>query len=257
MKKKKTTTSELEVEARAFVRRYAAAYGLNPDKLWQDHQQKLLKLGLEWFVRNRKEQVRLAADRQASRMTGRNSSPAIQWPGVEAPPAPEPTYRSFVDYLTQTTHAERMTRCRKAAKKANRERLLSSAPKHRLSGDDVLNVMISARGRCAHCGSLAVEKRPSKPNGAPLAWAQIGRRLGSLEHRHWRARGGDNDLSNLAWSCLWCNTWVRERRQGATDHAGFHPAPDDPTAIEAIVRRGSSRPPRKITGKEPPGYVTT
>jgi hypothetical protein len=228
---------KLEAEARAFVRRYAAAYGLDPDEVWRDHHPKLLKLGVEWFLNDRKEQARLAADYQASRMPGRNSPPAIQWPSTITPPVPEPTYLSFADYLARTTHAERMVRCHAAAKKANRGRLLSSAPKHRLSGDDVWNVIEAARGRCAHCGSLAVENRPSKPNGAPAAWAQIGRRIGSLEHRHWRARGGDNDLSNLAWSCLGCNTWESERSQGATDYGGFHPPLDDPAAIEAIVRQ--------------------
>lgn len=234
---KKTPTPELEAEARAFVRRYAAASGLDPDKVWRDHHQKLLKLGVEWFLNDRKEQARLAADYQASRTPGRNSPPAIQWPGAKMLPAPEPTYLSFADYLAGTTHAERMVRFGAAAKKANRERLLSSPPKHRLSSDDVWGVMAAARGRCAHCGSLAVERRPSKPNGAPAPWAHVGRRIGSLEHRHWRARGGDNDLSNLAWSCLWCNTWESERRQGATDYGGFHPPPDDPAAIEAIVRQ--------------------
>jgi hypothetical protein len=94
----------------------------------------------------------------------------------------------------------------------------------------------TARGRCVYCGSLAVEKRPSKPNGAPAPWAQIGRRIGSFEHCQWRARGGDNDLSNIAWACLWCNTWESERRKGATDHGGFHPPPDDPAAIDTLVR---------------------
>jgi hypothetical protein len=234
---KKTPTPELEAEALAFVQRFAKSYGLDPDKLWRDHHQKLLKRGLDWFVRDRKKQERLVADYQASRTSGRNSPPAIQWPGVETLPVPKPTYQSFVDYLARTTHAERMTLCRNAAKKANRERLMSPRPKHRVSGDDLWNVMIAARGRCVYCGSLAVEKRPSKPNGAPAPWAQIGRRIGSFEHCKWRARGGDNDLSNLAWSCLWCNTWERERRKGATDHGGFHPPPDDPAAIETLVRR--------------------
>lgn len=74
---KKTPTPELEAEARAFVRRYAAASGLDPDKVWRDHHQKLLKLGVEWFLNDRKEQARLAADYQASRTPGRNSPPAI------------------------------------------------------------------------------------------------------------------------------------------------------------------------------------
>src|SRR5258707_4186324 len=83
--------------------------------------------------------------------------------------------------------------------------------------------MEAAQGRCAHCGALAVENRPSSPTGVPLPWAQVGRRIGSLEHVRWRYGGGGNDLSNLAWCCLWCNTWPKERRRGATDHGGYFP----------------------------------
>lgn len=228
---------ELEAEARAFVRRYAETYGLDPDKVWRDHHPKLLEQGLDWFANQRNQEELLAADYQASRMPGRNSPPAIQWPGVETAPTPEPSYLSFSDYLERTTYTERMARCRAAANKANRKRLLSAPSNHRLFGDDIWNVIEAACGRCAYCGSLAVENRPSKPNGAPAMWAQVGRRIGSLEHRHWRAFGGDNHRSNLAWSCLWCNTWESERRRGATDHGGFHPPPDDPAAIKAIIRK--------------------
>ena len=51
---KKTPMPELEAEARAFVRRYAAAMGLDPDKVWRNHQRKLLKLGVEWFLNDRR-----------------------------------------------------------------------------------------------------------------------------------------------------------------------------------------------------------
>jgi hypothetical protein len=133
---KKTPTPELEAEALAFVQRYAKACGLDPDKLWREHHQKLLKLGLDWFVRNREKQERLAVDYQASRKPGRNSPPAIQRPGAETLPTSAPTYQSFVEYLVRTKHAERMIKCRSAAKKANHERLMSPRPKRRLSGDD-------------------------------------------------------------------------------------------------------------------------
>lgn len=241
----KKPTPELEAEARAFVRRYTENYRLDPDKVWQDHHRKLLRKGLDWFINQRKYEELLAADYQASRTPGRNSLAVIQWPGVETAPAPEPTYLSFADYLKQTTYAKRMIRCHAAAKKANQERLLSPPPKYHLCGNDIWNVIEAARGRCAYCGSLAVENRPSKPNGAPAAWAQVGRRIGSLEHRHWRVRGGGNDLTNLAWCCLWCNTWERERRQGAMDHGGFHPPPDDLAAIKAIIGEGRSISPRR------------
>lgn len=232
----KTVTTKLEAEAHDFVRRYAAALGLDPDQVWRDRREALLTLGETWFETQRKQQERDAADYLAAQRRGRNSTPAIQWPGVELQPAPEPTYRSLTDYILRTTYAKRMARCHAAAKKANQKRLLSDAPTFHLTGADVWTILKAARGRCAYCGSLAVETRPSKANGAPTAWAQVGRRLGSLEHRRWRAGGGDNDLTNLAWSCLWCNTWKRERRPGVADHGGFYPPPDDDAAIDAAIR---------------------
>lgn len=146
-----------------------------------------------------------------------------QMPGVRVPEAPPPVYASWADYLRRTTRSERMVRCYAAAKKANRKRLMSNAPSDRLSGQNVWNVIELAQGRCAYCGSLAIETRPSSPTGAPIAWAQVGRRIGSLEHVRWRYGGGGNDLTNLAWVCLWCNTWPSERRTHAKDHGGFYP----------------------------------
>ena len=43
-----------------------------------------------------------------------------------------------------------------------------------------------------YCGSPAVEARPSKANGAPDAWAQFSRPIGSLEHAKSRSLGGHN-----------------------------------------------------------------
>jgi hypothetical protein len=149
-----------------------------------------------------------------------------QMPGMPTPEPPPPIYASWMDYLRQTTRSQRMVRCYAAAKKANRKRMLSDAPTMRLSGGDVWAVIEAAQGLCAHCGSLAVESRPSGPNGAPVPWAQVGRRVGSLEHVNWRYGGGGNDLSNLAWACLWCNTWPSERRLRALDHGGFYPIDD-------------------------------
>lgn len=147
-----------------------------------------------------------------------------QMPGDPVPDPPVPVFSSWDDYLQRTSYKERMARCHAAAMKANRKRLLSETPKVKLRREDVWAVIEAARGRCAHCGSLAVESRPSSPNGAPIAWAQIGRRIGSLEHVSSRYGGGDNDQSNLAWACLWCNTWPSERRPHAADHGGFYPA---------------------------------
>jgi hypothetical protein len=108
-------------------------------------------------------------------------------------------------------------------KVANRERFMSGKPDSSLSLDDVWTVLETARGRCAHCYSLAVEPRPSQPNGAPLPWGSVGRRIGSLGHVISRFHDGRNALENLAWSCLWCNTWQSERRPRATDHGGLFP----------------------------------
>jgi hypothetical protein len=145
-------------------------------------------------------------------------------PGQAVLELPPPVFASWADYLARTTYAERMSRCHAAAKKANLKRLLSPAPKVRICGTDVWDVIEEAKGRCFHCGSLAVERRPSAANGAPIAWAQVGRRIGSLEHLHKRSAGAfDNQFWNLAWSCLWCNTWESERRPGATDQGGFYP----------------------------------
>jgi len=106
----------------------------------------------------------------------------------------------------------------------NRKRLLSKTAAWRGSVDVVWSVLSAARGRCAYCNSLAVERRPSHPiTGAPVAWAQVGRRIGSLEHNRLRFGGGDNDIANLSWCCLWCNTWPSERRWEATDHGGLPP----------------------------------
>lgn len=144
-------------------------------------------------------------------------------PCVETPLPPPPVFASWAEFLARTSRSDRMKRCYAAAKKANRKRLLSEMPLVRISGPEVWEIIAAARGRCLHCDSLAVENRPSNPNGAPLPWAQIGRRIGSLEHLISRFEGGDNELYNLAWACLWCNTWPHERRRMAVDHGGYHP----------------------------------
>jgi hypothetical protein len=152
--------------------------------------------------------------------------PAMPWqmPGKKLRPTPPPVFFSWADYLARTAPAERMTKCRSLANKANKKRLLSETPKFRLTAQDVWTIIEAAQGRCSHCGSLAVENRPSSPTGAPQPWAQVGRRIGSLEHVKRRFEGGDNDLSNLAWACLWCNTWPSERRPLAADYGGYYPS---------------------------------
>lgn len=148
-----------------------------------------------------------------------------QMPGMPTPDAPPPTYSSWQDYIARTSTGQRLSRCTQIAKRTNRKRLLSPLPRIRLTGADVLSVPMGARGRREYCGSLAVEGRPSDPEtSAPVAWAQAGRRVGSLSHLQRRVDGGDNDIANLVWSCLWCNTWPQARRRGAADHGGYYPS---------------------------------
>ncbi len=141
---------------------------------------------------------------------------------------PPPTYLSWEDFLARTTPLARVSWCREKARKANRPRLMSGPPENQISAEDVWTILEAARGRCAYCGSLAVESRPSRPNGAPAPWDAVGRRVGSLSHRTSRFAGGANTVSNLVWSCLWCNTWSSGHVQGATDHGGYSPTVSRP-----------------------------
>jgi hypothetical protein len=131
---------------------------------------------------------------------------------------PAPIYTSWQDYLRDTEPSQRLQWCRAKARTANRKRLMSGLPDRKITADEVWAVIDDAKGRCEHCGSLALEGRPSGADGRPNPWAPIGRRIGSLGHRLARFNGGSNDSANLGWSCLWCNTWPQERRHGATDH---------------------------------------
>ena len=144
-------------------------------------------------------------------------------PSDEVPPPPPPQWRSWADWCTSTTVDQKRTWCTRKAKKANRGRLLAGSAERRVSAHDVWLVLEAAAGRCCYCGSLAVEQRPSGPTGQPIPWAAVGRRIGSLGHKVSRFDGGGNERENLAWTCLWCNTWQSERRSGATDHGGLFP----------------------------------
>ena len=135
---------------------------------------------------------------------------------IEPVPAPAPLFTSWANYLLLTTPGERRAWCAKKAKGANRPRPMSGDALGAVSAAEVLEIMERSHGRCHHCGSLAVERRPSDPiNGAPMPWAAVGRRIGSLEHLVNVVEGGTNDAANLAWCCLWCNTWDTERRTPA------------------------------------------
>ena len=145
-------------------------------------------------------------------------------PPVPTPPDGEtskPVYLSWSDYVARTSAAQRRDLCSRKARRANRERLMSGRPAERLVWQDVWSVMEAAQGRCMYCGSLALEGRPSKSNGAPAPWEQVGRRVGSLSHVTARVYGGTTTLDNLGWACLWCNTWPSERVPGSTDRGAI------------------------------------
>jgi hypothetical protein len=160
---------------------------------------------------------------EAARIRARVQQAPAGPPPAPPRPAPPPVYTSWEDFLAKTTAAERHRWCVQKAAKASGRRLMSGRPQTRIAAADVLAVLTAARGRCARCGSLAVENRPTRPGGGPAPWAQIGRRIGSLGHRVPRFEGGDNTLDNLVWSCLWCSTWPSERIMDATDHGGLRP----------------------------------
>jgi hypothetical protein len=163
-------------------------------------------------------------DDQARALLAR-ARPAPRRPDA-GPGCPEPippVYASWKQFLERTTLNERLRWCRAKASKANSARLMSGSPDITITAEDVWLVLEAARGRCAHCGSLAVEHRPSTRKGAPLPWEHVGRRIGSLGHKLARFNGGSNNPQNLCWSCLWCNTWITERRAGAQDHGGYYP----------------------------------
>ena len=74
---------------------------------------------------------------------------------------PGPLYRSWDDYLSATTEPERRAWCYLKARKANQPRLMSGKPGRKVTAADVWEVLEMAAGRCVHCGSLAVERRPA------------------------------------------------------------------------------------------------
>lgn len=153
-----------------------------------------------------------------------NPMPVAPEPDVDDTARPPLRYTSWAEFLASTTVQQRLQWCRLKAKTANRSRLMSGPPDCRVTAAMVWEILQAAEGRCEHCGSLAVEGRPSGAGGRPVAWAAVGRRVGSLGHRLARFNGGSNGVANLCWSCLWCNTWPTERKPGATDHGGHHPS---------------------------------
>jgi hypothetical protein len=138
-----------------------------------------------------------------------------------------PIFSSWNDFLQRTSATYRKQWLRGKVQFANTGAGFGRPqvwyPKYKLTIDDVWDILCEAKGHCAYCGSLAVEKAPAKSNGAFMSWESIGRRIGSLDHIKPRSSGGDNNRENLCWCCLWCNTWPSERIPGATDHGGYYP----------------------------------
>jgi hypothetical protein len=135
---------------------------------------------------------------------------------------PAPRFLTYDAYRAAIPLREVRIWCGLKAKRANRPRLLSGTPEGRVSTEDVYGILHAARGRCAHCGSLAVEGAPMDPvTRKPMPWGHIGRRIGSLDHIVSRFDGGSNTVANLRWSCHWCNTWSSERSPGALDHGAI------------------------------------
>jgi hypothetical protein len=206
--------------------------------------------------------------------------PNWQMPDVPVSEPPSPMFASWADYIARTTDSERMKRCHAASKRANRvhrclwsrnfsgrdliskmmrEKIegpcaccgslpgnpLTCSGEVRLKGRDIWFLIEQAKGRCTYCGSLAVEERPSHPiTGAPLQWAHVGRRIGSLEHVTPYPDGRINELTNLRWACLWCNVHPIERRYRALDHGGFYPNEDFgpyPSSVDATLKRKRTR----------------
>ena len=164
---------------------------------------------------------------------------------VAQEPAP-PRFLTYEDFLATVPLRDIRFWCSRKAVRANRPRLLSGRPTERITTDDVVTVLSRARGRCTHCGSLAVEGAPMHPvTRKPLPWAAIGRRIGSLDHIVSRFDGGPNTLSNLAWSCHWCNTWHSERVPGATDHGAIQ-------HVLAQTRSEQLAPPTGTRADHPP-----
>lgn len=155
---------------------------------------------------------RLPQERARKIISRARPAPLSPAAGKSAPGPPG--YASWDDFLARTSPADRRKWAAAKAKKANSERLMSGRPTERIAADDILAVLESAQGRCTHCGSLAVERRPSGQDGRPLPWEAVGRRIGSLGHLTARVFGGANTPSNVAWSYLWCNTWPQERTPG-------------------------------------------
>lgn len=105
---------------------------------------------------------------QAAKIIARARPAPLAPPARPSSPPPPVVYGSWSDFLAKTTRAARRTWCAAKAKKANAPRLMKGRPANRITPDDAMAILEAARGRCSHCGSLAVEKRPPTPTGPRL-----------------------------------------------------------------------------------------
>lgn len=119
-------------------------------------------------------------------------------------PTPEPLYVSWEDYLAHTTVSSRRAWLSRKVQSANRARLLGGRPRGRLTVAGAVQILETAHGECAVCGSLAVEPVPLDPHGRPYKLGLL-ERLGTIDHRIPVLAGGSNDLRNLRWVCSACN----------------------------------------------------
>ena len=77
------------------------------------------------------------------------------------PDAPEPLYKSFEEFIAKVPERDIRKWCNTKASKANKPRLMSGPPAYKIMGQQVMDILIAARGRCCYCGSLCVEKAPT------------------------------------------------------------------------------------------------
>jgi len=117
-------------------------------------------------------------------------------------------YDSWEDFISNTTERERLAWCSGKANKSNSKRLLAGTPVPKIKALDVWKVLESVKGKCFYCGSLALEHQPWV-NGKPIPWSYMGRRIGALHHISKNREKDYNDINNLRWACLWCNTWPK------------------------------------------------
>ncbi len=141
---------------------------------------------------------------------------------AELPPTPSPTYASWEDFLGKTKPGGRTAWLTQKARAAN-ERYLPA-----IKASNIWAIVQAQRGLCVYCGSLAVEKAPvgmpksGKQSGGIMGWAQVGRRIGTLEHIDPKL---GNLPTNLAWACMLCNTFYPNVRAALHECGGLYLEP--------------------------------